>query len=139
MCQLLCKNHAAIKVCALHLALKILYYFLLNSCAGYLSKICAWIMKNRVSYCLSIVQYCWKDVPVTGEKLCQPRLKCGTRHYWRIAAVGILWKQKKSAKNDDFFTSAEFFCRLFFLPTINFYRRIFLPTFFSQTWTFSIF
>ena len=83
--------------------------------------------------------HCWKDAPVTGEKLCQPRLKCGTRHYWRIAAVGILWKQKKSAKNDDFFTSAEFFCRLFFLPTINFYRRIFLPTFFSQTWTFSIF
>ena len=38
----------------------------------------------------------------------------------------------------------NFFCRLFFLPTIvfttiNFYRRIFLPTFFLQMRTFIIF
>ena len=38
--------------------------------------------------------------------------------------------EKIRQKMTNFFDSDEFFCRLFFLPTINFYRRIFLPTFF---------
>ena len=48
-------------------------------------------------------------------------------------------EENKSAENDEFFASNEFFCRLFFMLTINFYRRTFLPIFFSQTRIFSVF
>ena len=48
-------------------------------------------------------------------------------------------EENKSAENDEFFASNEFFWRLFFMLTINFYRRTFLPIFFSQTRIFSVF
>ena len=49
-----------------------------------------------------------------------------------------LSEEKKSRqKKTIFFTSDDFFT--IFLPTINFYRRIFLLTFFLQARTFSIF
>ena len=59
-------------------------------------------------------------------------------------SLNALWQEKKSAKNDGFFASDDFFCRLIFyqrlfLSTINFYRRIFFQTFFLQMKAFSIF
>ena len=43
-----------------------------------------------------------------------------------------LSEEKKSVKNDEFFCQWRIFLPTIFLLSINFYRRIFLPTFFYK-------
>ena len=50
----------------------------------------------------------------------------------KILRAPTLSEEKSPQKMTNFFASDKFFCRLFFLPTINFYRRIFLPTVFYK-------
>ena len=50
--------------------------------------------------------------------------------YWKQECFDIPHRKKKSRQKMTNFFAGTIFCRLFRLPTINFCRRLFLPTFF---------
>ena len=94
---------------------------------GYICKYSLYLQKTH--YCKPIKIDTLNFTMYILTTLTSPLQTCVTR-------LHTLSEEKKSAKNNEFFGSEKFFCqwRIFlptlFLPTINFYRWIFLPTFF---------